>query len=369
MRRILHVTQPDSGGLARVVQHYLQVLRGRGLEQAVACPEGELAQWLRAEGFTWLPWEAERSPHRGVTGEVRRLRGLIEDWAPDVVHLHSSKAGLSGRLAVRGALPTVFQPHAWSYDAVTGPVQAASRGWEAVAARWTHVTLCVSKAEELSGRHAGVRTDFVVVPNRVDVSEWTPADQKGVRRDLGLDPTHPTAVCVGRICPQKGQLDLLRVWPQIRAKVCDAELILVGDGPDVAAAHQLAGEGVRFVGARSDVASWYAAADVVVVPSKWEGMAMVPLEAAASARVVVATDVTGIAEGLGSDGVLIPPYEPEALVEPLSVLLADREAAAHRGASLRVQALRGPQAETVAQELCAVYDRAVTLCENLRRPG
>ena len=82
----------------------------------------------------------------------------------------------------------------------------------------------------------------------------------------------------------------------MRARVPEAQLLLVGDGPDRRALERLADglAGVAFAGARTDVPTWLAAADVVVVPSRWEGMALVPLEAMACARSVVATDVNGV---------------------------------------------------------------------------
>ena len=74
----------------------------------------------------------------GACLEARALAGLIGSLAPDLVHLHSSKAGLAGRLALRGRRTTVFQPHAWSFEAVHGAVRAAGIAWERLAARWTH---------------------------------------------------------------------------------------------------------------------------------------------------------------------------------------------------------------------------------------
>ena len=107
-------------------------------------------------------------------------------------------------------------------------------------------------------------------------------------------------LCVGALTVQKGQQDLLADWPQIRAGCRTPELLLVGDGPDRRALERLA-EGLprsAFVGARTDVPTWLAAADVVVIPSRWEGMALVPLEAMACARSVVATDVNGVVESV-----------------------------------------------------------------------
>ncbi|NEA48622.1 glycosyltransferase, partial [Streptomyces sp. SID10815] len=66
---------------------------------------------------------------------------------PDLVHAHSAKAGLAGRLAVRGRIPTVFQPHAWSFEAVGGATAALALRWERWGTRWAARTVCVSEAE------------------------------------------------------------------------------------------------------------------------------------------------------------------------------------------------------------------------------
>ena len=70
--------------------------------------------------------------------------------------LHSAKAGLAGRLALRGRRRTVYVPHAWSFEAVQGAVGRASTVWEAAASRWTDMVVCVSEDERRRGREAGV---------------------------------------------------------------------------------------------------------------------------------------------------------------------------------------------------------------------
>ncbi len=233
------------------------------------------------------------------------------------MHLHSAKAGLAGRLLLRGRVPTVFQPHAWSFEAVTGPVHAATLGWERAAARWTSLLVCVSAAERQTGLDQGIRAAAVVVPNGVDLTRLTPAgrpERAAARAALGLDPEAPTAVCVGRLARQKGQDVLLQAWPRVRAGVPDATLVLIGDGPDRAALERSLPAGVSLVGDSDDVASWLAAADVVVVPSRWEGMALVPLEAMARARSVVASDVTGVRESVPTTaGAIVPPGDAGSL--------------------------------------------------------
>lgn len=167
-------------------------------------------------------WPAERSPGAGTVTEAWRLRRIVRAAAPDVVHLHSAKAGLAGRLAVRGAVPTVFQPHAWSFAAVEGPLAAATLHWERFASRWAHRLLCVSVQERADGVAAGVSADWAVVPNGVDVRHYAPADRRAARIALGLDLHAPLAVCVGRLCRQKGQDVLLAAWPEVLRTVPQA---------------------------------------------------------------------------------------------------------------------------------------------------
>ena len=161
---------------------------------------------------------------------------------------------------------------------------------------------------------------------------------------------------------QKGQQDLLADWPQVRARVPEAQLVLVGDGPDRRALERLADglDGVLFAGARTDVPLWLAAADVVVVPSRWEGMALVPLEAMACARSVVATDVNGVVDS-------VPPGAG-------AIVALDDSAGAGRGAGRRLddpalaeeEGWRGRShvethhdVTTSARELARVYLRLV----------
>jgi glycosyltransferase involved in cell wall biosynthesis len=274
-----------------------------------------------------------------VPAEVARLRRVLRAFDPDLVHLHSSKAGLAGRLALRGRVPTVFQPHAWSFAAVTGPVRAASLAWERLAVRWADVVVCVSEAECADGRAAGVDARYAVVENGVDLAAFAPSSRGEARAALGLRGDRAVVVCVGRLSRQKGQDVLLAA-----ARGLDADVWLVGEGPDEAALRAAAPPNVSFAGRRDDVAAWYAAADVVAVPSRWEGMALAALEALACGRPVVASDVTGMR---ASD--LVPADDAAALRTALAARLADP------GDPAAWRALTRDLRETTA-EIRAVYD-------------
>lgn len=358
--RLLHVTQPTEAGVARCVLQYAVAQHGVGLDVSVACPpDGFLSEDLRRAGVPVLPWSAAREPSpTNVAGEVRSLHRLVVAHRPGLVHLHSAKAGLVGRLALRGGVPTVFQPHAWSFLAVHGPVRVATLSWERWAARWTSLLLCVSAAELAAGRAAGVpATRSAVVPNGVDLVPLP--DRPAARRRLQL-PAGPLVVCVGRLCPQKGQDLLLAAWPAVRAAVPDAVLVLVGDGPSRPALETAAGPGVRLVGARRDVGDWLAAADVVTVPSRWEGMALVPLEAMARARSVVAADVAGMRESVPpGGGAVVPPGDAEALATALVARLGGPVDADLEGLAGRAHVEVAHDAANTVRCVTAAYQAAL----------
>jgi hypothetical protein len=128
-KTVLHVSQPTTEGVARAVLGLLPRQLAHGYRVFVGCPAGgELAEMAGRAGAEHVVWEAVRDPLRSVA-DVIELSRIVDQVRPDIVHLHSSKAGLAGRLALRGRLPTVFQPNAWSFLALTGAARsAAGRG-------------------------------------------------------------------------------------------------------------------------------------------------------------------------------------------------------------------------------------------------
>lgn len=318
---VLLVAQPTVAGVAQCVFDWSLGLAELGWRVAVACPsDGWLLERCHEAGVRTYPWESVHTPHAAVPSELRRLRQIIERVAPDVVHLNGVKAGLVGRLALRGRLGTAFSPHSWAFEAVEGPRSTAALQWERFATHWTDVILAVSEAEAQLGRDRGIHARYVIARNGIDTAAITPSsDQGALRRRLGIRDGEQAVVCVGRLHRQKGQDVLLEGWPLAAAP--GRRLYLVGDGPMAAeweAANQR--DDVVFAGPadRPAALEWMQAADVVVVPSRWEGMALVPLESLATGTPVIASDVTGVAEAVGPGcGLVVPPDDPAALASAL----------------------------------------------------
>ncbi|MEZ5134479.1 MAG: glycosyltransferase [Acidimicrobiales bacterium] len=331
---VLHVSQPTSAGVAVCVRDLATHQRHAGHRVTVACPsDGELGDWCRADDVDVRTWQAGRSPGPALADEVRSLAAIIEATDPDVVHLHSSKAGLAGRLAVRGRRPTIVHPNAWSF-LPPGPQQGPARLWERFGARWTDLFLMAGDDELAMATEARIAGTFTVIPNGVDVDAFTPAtraDQVRARAELDLADA-PTAVCVGRLCEQKGQDLLLEAWAEVLEQVPEARLVLVGDGELASELRAVAGASVHFAGRRSDVWRWYAAADVAVQASRWEGLSFATLEALSSGRPVVAFDAPGMRQAIGDAGTVVPTGNVGALGRALVGHLRDLDRCAAQGA-------------------------------------
>lgn len=362
---VFHLVQPVEGGVARVVTDLVRAQVAEGFRAVVACPPGGvLASDAAAAGATVHTWHAGRAPGPRLVTETLTAARLIRGSSPHVVHAHSAKAGLAGRLAVRGRLPTVFQPHAWSFDAVEGRTAELALSWERYGTRWSTRTLCVSETERLAGERAGIAARWTVIRNGIDLRHFGDPDpaQRTARAGLPqlrhLPADAPLVVCVGRLCRQKGQDILLRAWPRVNATVTGAHLVLVGDGPDRERLMRGAPPGVLFAGASRDTRPWLRAADVVVLPSRWEGMALAPLEAMALGRPVVVSDVGGARESLPpghAAHALVPPEDPEALAVALTTLLTRPELRESLGRQAQIHTRATCDVQQTTAAVCGLY--------------
>jgi glycosyltransferase involved in cell wall biosynthesis len=190
--------------------------------------------------------------------------------------------------------------------------------------RLADVTTNVSKAgvERYLRIGAAPAGRMLWVPNGIDVNrfERSPAVRDAVRADLHVSGAF-VFLAVGRLERAKGFDVLLQALSLVHTQMNNVIVLIAGGGSErvkldaQASALGLGAELVRFLGVRDDVPNLMAAADALVVPSRWEGLPMVLLEAASAGLPVVATDVGGNAEVIVDQetGLLVPPDDPEAL--------------------------------------------------------
>jgi glycosyltransferase involved in cell wall biosynthesis len=360
---VLHVSHTAEGGVGKCVGDLVHDQLARDWDVVLATEPGTaLARTVAEAGARTVGWEATRNPTLRLGTEFARLRAIVRTTQPDVVHLHSSKAGLCGRLAIRGRLPTLFQPHGWSFEAAHGALEKIVVGWERFGVRWADAIVSVSEGERDRGLARGIAGRYHVIPNGVDVVRFARArdsDRREARRRLGLGD-QPLVVCVGRLSHAKGQDILVDSWRAVRNDVPEAELALVGDGEDMDQLRRRAGAGIELVGHRDDVADWLAASDVVAVPSRWEGMSLGMLEAMAVGRSLVVTDVPGAREALNGTGAIVPPGDPDALAAAISARLRDPARLESEGSAAAARVRRN-------HDLRETLNRVADLCVEVAR--
>lgn len=315
--RVLHVTQPTDDGVGRSVRELVRFGLEDGQDVAVICPPGRLAEWAQGDGAGWISLPLERAPTASDLHLTRELRGLLD--CADLVHLHSSKAGALGRAALastRQRPPCIFTPHGWSWH-VGGRLATVYQLIERALAPFADVIVAVSREDMAVGRRVlGQRARLRVIHNGVDTAAFTPEGPAAER------PSHPLIVCVGRLSEAKGQADAIEALARLPG---DSVLRLVGDGEDAAALGSLAcdrgvSHRVEFIGAVDDPAPHLRAADVVVVPSRWDAQSRVLLEALACGCAIVATAVPG-SEAVDGAGEIVPSRDSAALAASIGRLL------------------------------------------------
>jgi glycosyltransferase involved in cell wall biosynthesis len=268
---------------------------------------------------------------------VGKIAAILEENNVDIVHTHGGYAGLYGRWAARRCrTPVIVHTlHGIHYLRYRNPaVRQLFMNLERRCSRFTDRLILVSHADlGRAIKHRLAPQDrMVVILNGIALPESLSAESREIkRRELNLEPGRPVVGTVARLHRQKGILYLLHAAPMIMERFPEARIVVVGDGPLGRRLRRRAralglGDRVLFLGARTDAREVMALFDIFVLPSLWEGLPLVLVEAAALGKPIVSTAVDGANEVIddGKTGVLVPPRAPHAIAEAVIALLADR---------------------------------------------
>ncbi len=279
------------------------------------------------------------------------LARLLRRLKPAIVHTHSSKAGILGRLAARLAgVPVIIHSiHGFGFTRYQpAPVRRLLIALECLAARVTSRFFAVSEANRQLGVELGLFPEgrCAVIRSGVDVASIRrlEVDTAAKKRELGLEPGRPTVGMVAPMKAQKAPLDFVRVAAKVAAKRPDTQFLFVGDGElrgamEAEIARLDLAKSFRLAGWRRDVPAVMRCLDVFVLTSLWEGLPRVYLEALAGGVPVVGTRVDGAAEVVhdGVNGYLLAPGDVQGMADRVIALLANPTMAAdmgRKGASL-----------------------------------
>ena len=359
--RIAYVVGTTTGGTGRHVAMLAEACAARGLTVSVFGPESTKALFPGVS-FGAVDIGSKPRPGRGAAA-VRRLRGLLADCQPDVVHAHGLRAGAAAALALR-RVPRERRPALQvtvhnAAPAGLGPA-VIYRRLERLVARRSDSVLCVSTDLARRMRRAGARHVALAVVVAPAAAQPSADDIAKARAEIGAQGRQ-VVLAAGRLARQKGFDVLFEALIGLRGRGLEPVLALAGDGPMAGQLASLARQtelAVRFLRHRADVPALLGVADVVVVPSRWEGQPLIVQEALRAGRPIVASKVGGIPDLTGEDGaLLVRAGVPAALESALAAVLSDPSLAQSLGAAALARAGMLPSEADAADAAIAGYAR------------
>ncbi|MBI2825718.1 MAG: glycosyltransferase family 4 protein [Planctomycetia bacterium] len=303
----------------------------------------------------------------------RELKRRLAEFRPDVVHTHSAKGGVLGRMAATaiGAPAIVHTVHGAPFHPYQSPLaRAFFRRCERYAARRCHAIVSVADAmtELLVGAGVAPRDKFTTIHSGMEVEPFLAADatRGATRAALGFRPEHVVVGKVARLFHLKGHQYVIRAARELVARQAETRFLFVGDGVlraplERQVAQAGLGEVVRFVGLvpPDEIPKYLAAMDIVVHASLREGLARVLPQALVAGKPVVSFDVDGAREVVlhGTTGLLVPPCDARQLAEAIGLLVMDPAMRAQFGAEGRRRFTDQFRHARMTRELRALYER------------
>ncbi len=384
------IARLNVGGPALHVAYLTAGLAGRGYETTlvagtIARGEESMAFVADAEGVhveTLDDLSRKISPVRDLRAMLR-LAQLIRRERPTILHTHTAKAGAVGRIAalLAGSARPPIVVHTFHGHVLRGYFGRITtfgfRTLERWLARATTSLIAVSPEvrDDLVALHVAPASKFTVVRLGIDLGRRVDNDdaqRRESRRQMGLHEDAFVVGWVGRMTAVKRTERVVDALQKLVERGVDAYAVLVGDGPDrdrlERHAHEL---GVikrcLFLGYQEDVAPFYDAIDVLLLPSINEGTPVSVIESLAAGRPVVATRVGGIPDVVrdGVDGFLVDSDDPDALAAPLAELAADPQRRARMGEAGRSRVVERYAVERLVDDVDTLYrtllaDRGIT---------
>lgn len=358
------ITRSDWGGAPLVVK--LLATRTEA-NTAVACGTGgRLIDELHQEDIPVFEQPSLQSPPDPVA-DIRALADLyrlLRRESFDLVHCHSTKAGLLGRLAARLAgIPTMFTVHGWGfyntgYDRAA-PVIAYG---ERALARITDAIVCVAENDLVEGWNRGIveHTETTVIHNGIP-SLSSSQNRLTLSEEADIEPDSLVIGAIARLDPAKNPIEILRVGSELQQRGHEVELVMIGDGPLAEKCERYADEhniDVHFLGFYMRARELLEDFDVFLMPSRFEGFPITVLECLHAGVPVVAYDVGGIAEAVtdGETGFVLPSGDREAFVDRVEELVVDSK----RRNAMSTHAETVAQTHYTAKRMVADYERVYT---------
>jgi len=327
------ITRLDKGGAPRIFLQLIEGLKGKGIDVVMASgpsqqPEEEPGKFSQLFHIPYHPLPHLRRDIAPVqdTLALFEIIGLIRRERPVLLHTHTTKAGILGRIA--GGVTrtkTIHTPHGHLFYGYFG--KAKERLYiflERLAARFCERIITISEDErrEYLQRGIGNAKKMVTVYNGIETKQF-PGNWKKIRAELGTAERIPLVGFVGRLEVVKGPHHFVEAAMEIGNTLPQAHFLVVGDGPMKEALMNKAkgNPHCHFMGQREDIPDLMAALDLLVIPSINDGFNLAAVEAMASSKPIVATAVGGLPEVVGEGGILVKPEDTKGLAQEVIHLI------------------------------------------------
>jgi glycosyltransferase involved in cell wall biosynthesis len=305
--------------------------------------KGEIGKEIEDYGIEVIP--LHKLKHRFDWTIVKDIYNLIKERDIKIVRTHQYHANLYGRLsALLAKVPCIV---ASVHNVYTIDRKLHRRMINRFLARFTDKVVAVSEIVKKDIlKYDGLREDKVtVIYNGIDTDRLLNKDGNVIRSEFNISSDVPVIGTIGRLTFQKGQKYLIEAVLKIKEKFPKIMFLIVGDGPmkdelqNYAKALGL-NEHVIFTGSRRDVTALLAAMDIFVLPSLWEGLPNALLEAMASGKSIIATDIPPVREAINSEkeGILVPARNSSAIASSIEFLLVNKTFSVTLGNNARKKA-------------------------------
>jgi N,N'-diacetylbacillosaminyl-diphospho-undecaprenol alpha-1,3-N-acetylgalactosaminyltransferase len=377
-KRFVFFSQHDFN-LYRFRMPVMQALRERGAQVWAICPPGEYSPRFREHGIEFVPISLARktfNPLRAWT-TVNRLRSILRELWPDVLHTSTLRPNVYGALAgwlagvpvivctVEG-LGTLYTNHDLKTRLLRWGVEQTTR----LALRAADAIIFLNPDDQsyyLSQKLCRPEQARLIVSAGIDVKAFSPdrfslEERQRLRQERGLSPDAVVVTMIARLIAPKGVREFLQAAERLNGK---ARFVLIGE-PDPGNFDSLTWEEIQAYvrrglvlapGWQNDVLPWLAITDVFVLPSYREGTPVTVLEAMAMGLPVVATDVPGCREAVvaGETGFLVPPRNVDELVQAIRKLVEDPALRRRMGQAGRARAVQRFAIERITAQYLDLY--------------
>ncbi|OHA63480.1 MAG: hypothetical protein A2748_03435 [Candidatus Wildermuthbacteria bacterium RIFCSPHIGHO2_01_FULL_45_20] len=364
MKILYLITKSEYGGAQTHVAQIMKRMKAQGHTVALmTTPGGWLEEETKKAGISVYPniWFSRRSLPWNLWMAIKGIQNTIQDFDPQLVHCHSTKAGFLGRLCIRNRIPTLYTAHGWPFAKGTPIIKKVAGIFaEKIASSFCSAIICVSRYDDKLAKQFRImdKERLYVIYNGVQIP---------VLHGMYTMNSTMRVIFVGRMEKQKDQqllLEAVCLLPKdIRSQI---EIVFIGDGRNKkrleAYVRKKGIPNVRFAGiqGRGAITEFMSKSNVLVLLSKWEGLPYALLEGMAVGLPVIASVVGGVSEVITKDcGFLVDKGNAFQVAEILELLMNKPELRKALGQNARKRIGTNFSEDLMFDQTKAIYQKLV----------